>query len=192
MGLAKNLDIYVYATKKGKMDMDELIFEMGQPNEIITTPEWTEWWAVDETGLHLEYAAGYEPEQYYEYSESMWDDEYATTQSLVIDVDDLPLSRFQHIADRWEEVFGKLEDTTESTIDTQVEHEPTYYPYPITEMGDHEHYLDYLRDAIDQYNGWYNENPKFKEGLDETREDSEETVVEWNNTDGLILPTPRL
>lgn len=172
--------------------MDELIFEMGQPNEILTQPEWTEWWAVDETGLHLEYAEGYEPEQYYEYSESAWDEEYATTKSFVIDVDDLPESRFQHIADRWEEVFGKLDSQSEPTIDTQEEREPKYYPYPILEMGDHEHYLDYLRDAIDQYNEWYNDNPKYEEELAEELKDSEETVIPFPDSDGLILPTPRL
>ncbi len=42
--------------------MDDLIFEMEQPNEIPSGSEWTEWWAIDETGLHLEYAPGYEPE----------------------------------------------------------------------------------------------------------------------------------
>ena len=44
------------------MTMDDLLFEMEQPNEILSCPEWTEWWAIDETGLHLEYAPGYEPE----------------------------------------------------------------------------------------------------------------------------------
>ena len=44
------------------MNMDDLLFEMRQPNEILSCPEWTEWWAIDETGLHLEYAPGFEPE----------------------------------------------------------------------------------------------------------------------------------
>ena len=60
MGLAKIVDIYIQ-TWKETMTMDDLIFEMGQTNEILTGLEWTEWWAVDETGLHLEYAPGYDP-----------------------------------------------------------------------------------------------------------------------------------
>ena len=28
--------------------MDDLIFEMNQPNELVTHSEWTEWWVVDE------------------------------------------------------------------------------------------------------------------------------------------------
>jgi hypothetical protein len=173
------------------MDMDELIFEMGQPNEIITTPEWTEWWAVDETGLHLEYAKGYEPEQYYEHSESAWDEEYGTTKSFVIDVDDLPKSRFQHIADRWEEVFGKIDSETESTLSQKLDdnYEPNYHPYPIKEYADSPEYLEYLQGAIDEYNSWY----EVKEpDLDEKTEDSEESVVPYPTSDGLILPTPRL
>ncbi len=41
--------------------MDDLLFEMNQPNEILSSSEWTEWWCVDETGLHFEYADGFEP-----------------------------------------------------------------------------------------------------------------------------------
>ena len=33
--------------------MDDLIFEMNQPNEILSHSEWTEWWCVDETGFDL-------------------------------------------------------------------------------------------------------------------------------------------
>jgi hypothetical protein len=150
---------------------------------------------VDDEGLHLEYAPGYEPEHYYEHSETAWDEEYATTKSFVIDVEDLPNSRFQHIADRWEEVFGKIESADESSVEegTKIDdqREPTYYPYPIMDMAD-EHYLDYLREAIDKYNAWNNDTPKCEEQLEEELGDPEETVVAFPDSDGLILPTPRL
>ena len=45
--------------------MDDLIFEMNQPNELVTHSEWTEWWVVDEKGLRLEYADGWSAEQEY-------------------------------------------------------------------------------------------------------------------------------
>jgi hypothetical protein len=165
------------------MDMDELIFEMGQPNEIITTPEWTEWWVVDETGLHLEYADGYEPEQFSEYSETAWDEEYATTKSFTIDVDDLPKLHFQHIAERWEEVFGKI-DVDETLPDG---YEPTYYPYPIKESPVDPDYLEFLQGAIDEYNQWYTQG---NEVITNTLqpEPQEESVVDLPKNDGLILP----
>lgn len=168
------------------MDMDELIFEMGQPNEIITTPEWTEWWAVDSTGLHLEYADGYEPEQYYEYSETAWDDEFATTKSFTIDAGHLYKSQFQYIADRWPEVFGK------SDVDgTSDDYEPRYYPYPISTDIDNPDYLESLQGAIDHYNEWYHGSPKTMEvevEVEEELEVQEESVVDLPKNDGLILP----
>jgi hypothetical protein len=174
------------------MDMDELIFEMGQPNEIITTPEWTEWWAVDETGLHLEYADGYEPEQYYGYSETAWDEEFATTKSFTIDVSDLPKSHFQHMADRWEEVFGKVDYKKSRLLEQEKEiderYEPRYYPYPIsTDAYDDPDYLDFLQGAIDEYNQWYTQGNGVITNTPPP-EPQEESIVVLPKKDGLILP----
>jgi len=200
VGLAKNIDIYVCANKKGKMDMDEMIFEMGQPNEILTSPEWTEWWVVDEGGLHLEYAPGYGPDEDYnsETYGDISDDEVSETdakdsKSIVIHVDEMYEN---HICERWEEVFGKFDYKKHRLGDKEKEiderYEPNYQPYPIMEMVEEENYLDYLRDAIDKYNEWYTDNPKYGEELEEELGDPEERVIPFPTSDGLILPTPRL
>ena len=152
--------------------MDDLIFEMGQPNEILSCPEWTEWWAVDETGLHLEYAPGYEPE-----------------------------NKMKYLQERYEDVFGDLDENyannlyTESDIDL-FSSEYAQTPFPIsTTSVDYDNwpseYLEYLRDMIDEYNPT---NADWRQELSELRAeqpntDPEEQVVELQSTDGLILPS---
>jgi hypothetical protein len=84
------------------MTMDDLIFEMEQPNEILSGSEWTEWWAIDETGLHLEYAPGYEPEN--QQTETCVDD----TTSIYIDVNLEYDKKLNHLQERYEDVFGKI------------------------------------------------------------------------------------
>ena len=79
--------------------MDDLLFEMGQPNEILSCPEWTEWWAIDETGLHLEYAPGYEPENFE--TETTTDNET----NIVIDVNLEYDNKMQYLQERYEEAF---------------------------------------------------------------------------------------
>ena len=81
------------------MNMDDLIFEMNQPNEILSCSEWTEWWCVDEAGLHLEYAPGFEPE----------DEETETTiensKSIYIDVNYEYDNKMQFLQERYEEAL---------------------------------------------------------------------------------------
>lgn len=175
--------------------MDDLIFEMGQPNEILSCPEWTEWWAVDETGLHLEYAPGYEPENYE--TETCVDN----TKSIVIDVDLEYDNKMKYLQERYEDVFGDLDENyannlyTESDIDL-FSLEPVQKPFPITTTSVEydnwpSEYLEYLRDIIDEYNS---PNADWRQELSELRAeqpvtDSEEQVVELPSTDGLILPS---
>jgi len=175
--------------------MDDLIFEMGQPNEILSCPEWTEWWAVDETGLHLEYAPGYEPENYE--TETCVDN----TKSIVIDVDLEYDNKMKYLQERYEDVFGDLDENyannlyTESDIDL-FSSEYAQTPFPIsTTSVDYDNwpseYLEYLRDMIDEYNPT---NADWRQELSELRAeqpntDPEEQVVELPSTDGLILPS---
>jgi hypothetical protein len=176
------------------MTMDDLIFEMEQPNEILSCPEWTEWWAIDETGLHLEYAPGYEPRSYE--TETCTDN----TESIYIDVNLEYDNKMQYIQDRYEDVFGKLDENfannmyTENDIDLFAE--IPMQPFPITQTSvDYDSwpsdYLEHLRDIIDGYNG---ENADWRQELSDLRAtepktDPEEQVVELPSTDGLILPT---
>ena len=173
------------------MTMDDLIFEMGQTNEILTCPEWTEWWAVDETGLHLEYAPGYEPT-----TETYVED----TKSIIIDVDFEYDNKMKYLQERYEDVFGYLDENyannlyTEDDIDL-FSPEPVRTPFPITTTsidydGWPSEYLEHLRDIIDQYNGpdsdWNVELSELR--AEEPRIDPEERVVDLPSSDGLILP----
>jgi len=176
------------------MTMDDLIFEMGQPNEILTCPEWTEWWQVDENGLHLAYAPGYEPMNYE--TETCVDN----TENIVIDIDFEYDTKMKYLQERYEEVFGDLDENfvnnmyMESDIDLFSEQ-----PFPITSSSiDYDEwpsdYLEHLRDIIDHYNGpdanWNQELSNLR--AEEPKIDSEETSIAFPDSDGLILPTPRL
>jgi hypothetical protein len=175
------------------MTMDDLLFEMGQTNEILSCPEWTEWWTIDETGLHLEYAPGYEPEN--QQTETCIDD----TESIYIDVNLEYDNKMQHLQDRYEDVFGDLDDNYANNLYTENDidlfSEKPRQPFPITASSiDYEEwpsdYLEYLRDIIDEYNS---PNADWRQAIsnlraDESSEDQEETVVDLPSTDGLILP----
>ncbi len=169
--------------------MDDLIFEMGQPNEILSSCEWTEWWAVDETGLHLEYAPGYEPENYE--TETCVDN----TKSIEIDVNLEYDNKMKYLQDRYEDVFGDLDENyannlyTESDID--IFSESPKQPFPITTTSiEYEEwpsdYLEHLRDIIDEYNGV---DADWRKQDTETKTDPEERVIDIPSTDGLILPS---
>ena len=173
--------------------MDDLLFEMGQPNEILSCPEWTEWWAIDETGLHLENASGFEPEN--QQTESCVDD----TTSIYIDVNYEYDKKMNHLQDRYEDVFGRLDENfannmyTENDIDLFAD--KPMQPFPITESSvDYDSwpsdYLEHLRDIIDEFNGedadWRTRISRLS--ADEPKTDPEERVVDVPSTDGLILP----
>jgi hypothetical protein len=178
------------------MTMNDLIFEIEQPNEILSCPEWTEWWAIDDTGLHLEYAPGYEPENFE--TETCIDD----TKSIYIDVNLEYDNKMQYLQERYEEAFGKLDDNyvnnlyIENDIDLFAENViPSHKPFPIsTSSIDYEEwpsdYLEHLRGIIDEYNS---PNADWRRAIsnlraDESSEDQEESVVDLPSTDGLILP----
>lgn len=176
------------------MTMDDLIFEMEQPNEILSGSEWTEWWAVDETGLHLEYAPGYEPEN--QQTESCVDE----STSIYIDVNLEYDKKLNHLQERYEDVFGKLDENfannmyTENDIDLFAD--KPMQPFPITSSSvDYDawpsDYLEHLRDIIDEYNGedadWRQQLSKLR--AESPKTDPEEQIVDVPSTDGLILPT---
>jgi hypothetical protein len=174
------------------MNMDDLIFEMGQPNEILSCPEWTEWWAVDETGLHLEYAPGFEPEN--QQTESCTDD----TSSIYIDVNYEYDKKMNYLQDRYEDVFGKLDENFANTMYTENDidlfSDRAMKPFPITQTSvDYDSwpsdYLEHIRDIIDQYNR--DELKSYGESDIDTakNDDPEERVVDVPSTDGLILPS---
>lgn len=177
------------------MTMDDLIFEMGQSTELLTCPEWTEWWCVDETGLHLEYAPGYEPEDYE--TETCADN----TKSIVIDVDFEYDNKMKYLQERYEEVFGNLDENFANSLYTENEidlfsAEPIQKPFPITTSSmDYDNwpseYLEYLRDIIDEYNSpdsnWNQELSNLR--AEEPKSDPEEQIVDVSNTGGLILPS---
>ena len=173
--------------------MDDLIFEMEQPNEILSCPEWNEWWVIDDTGLHLEYASGYNPENFE--TETTIDNET----NILIDVDLEYDKKINHLMDRYEDVFDKLDENfannmyTENDID--LFSDKPMQPFPITQTSvDYDQwpndYLKHLRDIIDEYNG---ENSDWRQDLSNLRAevpktDPEEQVIELPSTDGLILP----
>ena len=175
--------------------MDDLIFEMGQDNEILTCSEWTEWWTVDETGVHLEYAPGYEPIN--EETETCVDD----TKSIYIDVDLMYDNKMKYIQERYEEVFGDLDENfannmyTENDIDLFAE-PSAKTPFPITQSSiDYEEwpsdYLEHLRDIIDVYNNpdsdWIQELSELR--AEQPKTDSEEKTIDISNVGGLVLPS---
>lgn len=175
------------------MTMDDLIFEMRQPNEILSCPEWTEWWAVDDTGLHLEYAAGYEPENFE--TETCIDD----TDNIYIDVNLEYDNKMQYLQDRYEDVFGDLDDNYANNLYTERDidlfSDKPRQPFPITETSvDYDawpiDYLEHLRDIIDEHNGpdaeWRTDLSKLRAEVPKT--DPEEQIVDVPSTDGLILP----
>ena len=177
------------------MNMDDLIFEMNQPNEILSCSEWTEWWAIDEKGLHLEYAPGFEPKN--EETETTIEN----SKSIYIDVNYEYDNKMQFLQERYEDVFGELDENyannlyTENDIDLFADNS-SHKPFPITESSvDYDSwpsdYLEYLRDIIDEYNGdakhWsHNDAPERYEMSKES--DSEEKVIDVKPSDGLILP----
>ena len=176
------------------MNMDDLIFEMNQPNEILSSSEWTEWWAIDEKGLHLEYAPGFEPKN--EETETTTEN----SKSIYIDVNYEYDNKMQYLQDRYEDVFGKLDENfvnsmyTENDID--LFSDKPMQPFPITESSvDYDSwpsdYLEHLRDIIDRYNG---DDAEWKQDLSNIRaevpkNDSEEQIVDVPSSDGLILPS---
>ena len=115
------------------MTMDDLLFEMGQPNEILSCPEWTEWWVVDETGLHLEYAPGYGPESLK--TETTTENET----NIVIDVNLEYDNKMQYLQERYEEVFGDLDDNYANNLYTENDidlfSDKPMQPFPITESS---------------------------------------------------------
>ena len=175
--------------------MDDLLFEMEQPNEILSCPEWTEWWCVDETGLHLEYAPGYEPEQQ---TETCVDN----TTSIYIDVNLEYDKKMNHLQERYEDVFGKLDENFENNMYTENDidlfAEIPMQPFPITQSSvDYDawpsDYLEHLRDIIDEYNGdgseWRHELSKLRADTgDVVEEDPEEKIIDISSLGGLILP----
>lgn len=176
--------------------MDDLLFEMGQPNEILSCSEWTEWWCIDKTGLHLEYAPGFEPEN--SETKSCVDN----TTSIYIDVNFEYDKKMKYLQDRYEDVFGKLDENfannmyTENDIDLFSDN--TMQPFPITESSvDYDawpsDYLEHLRDIIDEYNGndseWTQELSKLRADTGNVvEEDPEEKVIDISSLGGLILP----
>ena len=178
------------------MTMNDLIFEMEQPNEILSGSEWTEWWAIDETGLHLEYAPGYEPEN--QQTESCVDE----STSIYIDVNCEYDKKMNYLQDRYEDVFGKLDENfannmyTENDIDLFAD--KPMQPFPITSSSvDYDawpsDYLEHLRDIIDEYNNpnaeWVSELSKLRAEVTPHEEvDTEEQVVDISSLGGLILP----
>ena len=171
--------------------MDDLIFEMNQPNEILSCSEWTEWWCVDETGLHLEYAPGFEPENF----ETETTTENET--NIVIDVNAEYDNKMQYLQERYEEAFGELDENYANNLYTESDISvfDTKKPFPISSSSiDYEEwpsdYLEYLRDIIDEFNSphvdWNRKLSKLRS--EEGNSDSEETVVDVPSTDGLILP----
>ena len=173
------------------MTMDDLIFEMNQPNEILSCSEWTEWWCVDETGLHLEYAPGFEPES--EETETTTEN----SKSIYIDVNYEYDNKMQYLQERYEEAFGDLDDNYANTLYTERDINVcnAKKPFSISPSSiDYEEwpsdYLEYLRDIIDEYNSPHSDWSKKLSKLrsEDGKSDSEETVVDVPSTDGLILP----
>ena len=126
------------------------------------------------------------------------------TTRIVIDVDFQYDNKMKYLQERYEEVFGDLDDNfannmyTENDIDLFAE-QPPRTPFPITQSAiDYEEwpsdYLEHIRDVIDQYNSpdstWDSEVEKLRNDTHPIPDiDPEERVVEVPTTDGLILPS---
>jgi hypothetical protein len=177
--------------------MDNYLYNTEQPTETSGYESgWTEWWVVDESGLHLEYADGYDPadEEHDENtSETVHDGGLSKFVRFVIYADEVYESHSRRIHERWEDVLGKI-DYKKSRLLEQVKepldesYEPRYYPYPIsTDEYDNPDYLDFLQGAIDEYHQWY-DNGNGVITNTPPPEPQEESIVELPKKDGLILP----
>lgn len=182
--------------------MDDYLYNMMQPTETRgDDPGWTEWWVVDETGLHLEYADGYGPEseEPENKSETVQDEETSKSVNLVIHVDDMYEAHSQWMHQKWEEVYGKIDYKKTRLLEREKEiderYEPRYYPYPISsDAYDDPDYIEYLQNAIDEYNQWYDHGNGLiaDTPINPHRDDpesQEESVVELPDKGGLIFPS---
>lgn len=177
------------------MTMDDLIFEMNQPNELVTHSEWTEWWVVDETGLHLEYADGWSAEQEYGLNEKS--ETFVSEDEHISYMDKCYDEKLLHLQERYEDVHGKLDENyannlyTEYDIDVLTENTQVTIESAIDIEEWPSDYLEYLRDIIDEYNSadapWLKELGKLR--AETLPEDTEEKVIDIQGTDGLILPS---
>lgn len=175
--------------------MDDLIFEMNQPNELVTHSEWTEWWVVDETGLHLEYADGWSAEQEYGLNEKS--ETFVSEDEHISYMDKCYDEKLLHLQERYEDVHGKLDENyannlyTEYDIDVLTENTQVTIESAIDIEEWPSDYLEYLRDIIDEYNSadapWLKELGKLR--AETLPEDTEEKVIDIQGTDGLILPS---
>jgi hypothetical protein len=177
------------------MTMDDLIFEMNQPNELVTHSEWTEWWVVDEKGLRLEYADGWSAEQEYGLNEQS--ETFVSEEEHISYIDKCYDEKLLHLQERYEECYGKLDENyannlyTEYDIDVLAENTQVTIESAIDIEEWPSDYLEYLRDIIDEYNSadapWLKELGKLR--AETLPEDSEEKIIDLPNTDGLILPS---
>lgn len=177
------------------MTMDDLIFEMNQPNELVTHSEWTEWWVVDETGLHLEYADGWSAEQEYGLNEKS--ETFVSEDEHISYMDKCYDEKLLHLQERYEDVHGKLDENyannlyTEYDIDVLKENTQVTIESAIDIEEWPSDYLEYLRDIIDEYNSadapWLKELGKLR--AETLPEDTEEKVIDIPGTEGLILPS---
>ena len=175
--------------------MDDLIFEMNQPNELVTHSEWTEWWVVDEKGLRLEYADGWSAEQEYGLNEQS--ETFVSEEEHISYMDKCYDEKLLHLSERYEECYGKLDENyannlyTEYDIDVLTENTQVTIESAIDIEEWPSDYLEYLRDIIDEYNSadapWLKELGKLR--AETLPEDTEEKVIDIQGTDGLILPS---
>lgn len=175
--------------------MDDLIFEMNQPNELVTHSEWTEWWVVDEKGLRLEYADGWSAEQEYGLNEQS--ETFVSDEEHISYMDKCYDEKLLHLSERYEECYGKLDENytnnlyTEYDIDVLKENTQVTIESAIDIEEWPSDYLEYLRDIIDEYNSadapWLKELGKLR--AETLPEDPEEQIINIDGTDGLILPS---
>lgn len=177
--------------------MDDLIFEMNQPNELVTHSEWTEWWTIDETGLHLEYADGWSAEQEYGLNEKS--ETFVSEEEHISYMDKCYDEKLQHLSERYEECYGKLDENyannlyTEYDIDVLNENTQVTIESAIDIEEWPSDYLEYLRDIIDEYNDptsdFNTELSKLRAETktEEVEEDKEERIIDISSS-GLILP----
>ena len=102
----------------------------------------------------------------------------------------------KYLQDRYEDVFGKLDENFANTLYTENEidlfADKQMQPFPITQTSvDYDQwpsdYLEHLRDIIDEYNS--DERTHYTDLNKNTpTEDKEEQVVDVPSSDGLILP----
>ena len=177
------------------MTMDDLIFEMNQPNELVTHSEWTEWWVVDDKGLRVEYADGWSAEQ--EYGLNEHSETFVSEEEHISYMDKCYDEKLLHLSERYEECYGKLDENyannlyTEYDIDVLKENTQVTIESAIDIEEWPSDYLEYLRDVIDEYNGDI-KHGKYNDSIDRNKKiedtDSEETVINIDDSSGLILP----